>query len=63
MTILSTNSQIFSTTVLGVNSGDTASNTSSRVRQVQEDYLKSSIVSNLGTKLPIVPSNQRKATR
>ncbi len=57
--MIQSNSKIFSTTLFGSGSEDTAANLVTKNLLTQEEYLNSAVTSNLGTKLPKVPSNQR----
>lgn len=59
--MIQSNSKIFTTTLFGVSANDTAQNLASQNLTTQEEYLGSSGISNLGTRLPRVPSNQRVA--
>lgn len=59
--MIQSNSQIFTTTLFGIGTNDTAGNLVSKSLNTQQEYLSSSGISNLGTTLPRVPSNQRVA--
>jgi hypothetical protein len=57
--MIQSNSKIFTTTLFGVGTNDTGGNLASKNLTTQQEYLGSSGISNLGTQLPRVPSNQR----
>lgn len=59
--MLQSNSKIFTTSLFGTGTNDTAGNIVNKNLNVQEEYLSSSGISNLGTRVPKVPSNQRVA--
>jgi len=59
MTIVQSNSQIFTTTVFGTSTNDSSTALADKNLSTIEQYLESSGVSNLGTRPPIVPSNQK----
>jgi len=56
---MTANSKIFSTTIFGTSSGKTADDQAAYNRATQEEFLKSTTTSTIGTTLPKVPSNQR----
>lgn len=58
---LESNSKIFTSTVFGTGTSASAADLTAKDRTTQETYLSSSIVSNLSTRVPKVPSNQRVA--
>lgn len=57
--MLQSNSKIFTTTIFGNGTDQTATDLISKNLDIQEKYLASSPVSNMGTKLPVLPSNQK----
>lgn len=57
--MLQSNSKIFSSSLFGTGTNETADTLTSVNLNTQQMYLASSGISNLGTKLPRVPSNQR----
>jgi hypothetical protein len=57
--ITQSNSQIFSNTVFGLGTDMTTGELTAIDMAAKETYLASSSYSNLSTKLPTVPSNQR----
>lgn len=57
--MIQSNSKIFTTTLFGVGTNDTTGNLVTKNLTTQQEYLGSSGISNLGTRLPRVPSNQR----
>lgn len=59
--MIQSNSKIFTTTLFGTGTNDTGGNLVSKNLTTQQEYLASSGISNLGTILPRVPSNQRVA--
>jgi hypothetical protein len=59
--MIQSNSKIFTTTLFGVGTNDTSGNLVNKNLTTQQEYLGSSGISNLGTRLPRVPSNQRVA--
>jgi hypothetical protein len=59
--ITQSNSKIFTSTVFGDSSDGTQQDLVGKDIGTQETYLASSSYSNLGTKLPKIPSNQRVA--
>lgn len=59
--MIQSNSKIFTTTLFGSGTNDTAGNLVSKNLITQQEYLGSSGVSHLGTRVPAVPSNQRVA--
>jgi len=59
MTITQSNSTIFTTRIFGNSTNETSDSLSSKNLQTIEEYLSSSEISNLGTKLPTLPSNQK----
>jgi hypothetical protein len=59
--MIQSNSKIFTTTLFGVGTNDTSGNLVNKNLTTQQEYLGSSRISNLGTRLPQVPSNQRVA--
>lgn len=59
--MIQSNSKIFTTTLFGIGTNDTSGNLANKNLITQQEYLGSSGISNLGTSLPRVPSNQRVA--
>lgn len=59
--MIQSNSKIFTTGVFGTGTNSTASEITDNNLLTQEKYLASSGISNLGTRLPKIPSNQRVA--
>ncbi len=59
--IIQSNSRIFTSAVFGTGTNDTAANIASKSLSTQQEYLSSSGISNIGTRLPTLPSNQRVA--
>jgi len=59
--MIQSNSKIFTTTVFGLGTNDISANLVNKNLTTQEEYLASSGISNLGTVLPKIPSNQRVA--
>lgn len=59
--MIQSNSKIFTTTLFGTGTNDTTANLTSKNLNTQQEYLGSSGISNMGTILPRVPSNQRVA--
>jgi hypothetical protein len=59
--MIQSNSKIFSTTLFGSGTNDTTANLVSKNLRTQQEYLGSSGISNMGTILPKLPSNQRVA--
>lgn len=59
--MIQSNSKIFTTTLFGTGTNDTTGNLVSKNLTTQQEYLGSSGISNMGTILPKVPSNQRVA--
>ena len=59
--ITQSNSKIFTTNIFGVSANDTSANLVNKNLITQQEYLGSSGISNLGTRLPQIPSNQRVA--
>lgn len=59
--MIQSNSKIFTNAVFGTSTNLTAPELVENDRLTQEKYLSSSNFSNLGTRLPRVPSNQRVA--
>lgn len=55
---MTSNSAIFTTTVFGNSSAMTAKELAENNRQTQEKFLLQRSSSNLGTKMPAVPTNQ-----
>lgn len=55
------NSKIFTDTVYGTSTDSTSADLTEKERTTQETYLSSSSYSNMSTRLPRVPSNQRVA--
>lgn len=53
------NSQIFTTTVFGESSAMTAQELAQKNTATVEQYLRSYSDSNMRTKIPVVPSNQK----
>jgi len=56
---MTANSAIFSTTVYGDSSGQTANELATKAKQTKEQFLGTYPESNLRSTLPTVPSNQR----
>lgn len=59
--MIQSNSQIFTDRIFGTGTDATASELVARDLTTQEQYLGSSSFTNLSTRLPRVPSNQRVA--
>jgi hypothetical protein len=59
--ITQSNSKIFTTNIFGVGTNDISANLVNKNLTTQQEYLGSSGISNLGTRLPQIPSNQRVA--
>ena len=59
--MIQSNSKIFTTTLFGTGTNDTSGNLVNKNLTTQQEYLGSSGISNLGTRLPRIPSNQRVA--
>lgn len=59
--MIQSNSKIFTTTLFGNGTNDTANNLVNKNLTTQQEYLGSSGISHMGTRLPRVPSNQRVA--
>jgi hypothetical protein len=59
--MIQSNSKIFTTAVFGLGTNETSANLVNKNLSTQQEYLSSSKVSNLGTRLPQLPSNQRVA--
>ncbi len=59
--ITQSNSQIFTDKIFGLGTDATTADLVGKARSTQETYLESSTYSNLGTRLPRVPTNQRVA--
>ena len=57
--MIQSNSKIFTTTLFGVGSDQSSSDLVDKNLNTIETYLGSSGISNLGTKPPRLPSNQR----
>lgn len=57
--MLSSNSQIFTTSIFGTGTDKDAGELASKNLETQQKYLGSSAISNMGTKLPTLPSNQK----
>lgn len=57
--MLQSNSQIFTTSIFGTGTDKVAEDLVSKNLETQQNYLGSSPVSNMGTKLPILPTNQK----
>ncbi len=57
--MIQSNSKIFTTTLFGTSTNQTSTDLASKNLATQEEYLGSSGISNLGTRLPRVPSNQQ----
>jgi hypothetical protein len=58
---IESNSKIFTDTVFGVGTDQTSTDLVAKDTNTQETYLSSSSYSNMSTRLPRVPSNQRVA--
>ena len=58
---MSSNSSVFTDTVFGTGSGQTAAQLTAQGLAVQEAYLATSSASSMNTQIPKVPSNQRVA--
>ena len=56
---MSANSAIFTTTIFGTSSGQTAEEQSAQNTKTQEQYLARTSTNNLKTRVPKSPSNQR----
>ena len=56
---MSANSAIFTTTIFGTSSGQTAEEQSAQNTKTQEQYLARTSTNNLKTRVPKIPSNQR----
>jgi len=59
--MIQSNSKIFSSTLFGMSTDQQPANLVNKDLATITEYLQSSGISNLGTKLPRVPSNQRVA--
>ena len=59
--MIQSNSKIFTTTLFGNGTNATANNLVNKNLTTQQEYLGSSGISHMGTRLPRVPSNQRVA--
>lgn len=59
--MIQSNSKIFTTTLFGIGSSQTTNDLVNKNLTTQQEYLGSSGISNLGTRIPRVPSNQRVA--
>ena len=59
--MIQSNSKIFSTSLFGLSTNQEASAMTEKDLSTMIEYLQSSGISNMGTKLPRVPSNQRVA--
>lgn len=59
--MIQSNSKIFTTTLFGLSTNDTAGNIVNKNLNTQQEYLGSSSTSNLSTKRPRIPSNQQVA--
>lgn len=59
--MIQSNSKIFTTSLFGTGTNDIAKNITNKNLSTQQEYLASSGISNLGTRLPRIPSNQRVA--
>lgn len=59
--MIQSNSQIFTDRVFGTGTDATSSELAARDLSTQEQYLGSSSFTNLSTRLPRIPSNQRVA--
>lgn len=57
--MLQSNSKIFTTTLFGTGTDQSATDLIDKNLSAQEIYLRSSSISNLATKIPKVPSNQK----
>ena len=57
--MLQSNSQIFTTSIFGTGTDKVAEDLVSKNLETQQNYFGSSPVSNMGTKLPILPTNQK----
>ena len=57
--MIQSNGKIFTTALFGTGTNDTAGNLVSKNLTTQQEYLGRSKISNIGTILPRVPSNQR----
>lgn len=56
---MTANSTIFTTSLFGTSSGLTAAEQAAVDTATQETFLAKSSASNMGTTIPVVPSNQR----
>lgn len=59
--MIQSNSKIFSTSLFGLSTNQDAASLVEKDLNTMVEYLQSSGISNMGTKLPRVPSNQRVA--
>jgi len=57
--MLQSNSKIFTTSIFGIGTDKNINQLAEKNLDVQQKYLGSSPVSHMGTKLPILPSNQK----
>lgn len=57
--MLQSNSKIFTTSIFGIGTDKNINDLAAKNLDVQQKYLGSSPVSNMGTTLPILPSNQK----
>lgn len=57
---MNSNSQIFSSTLFGTNSGQTVEEINQKIFETQQEYLKQISIGNLRTRIPSVPSLQKK---
>jgi hypothetical protein len=59
--MIQSNSKIFTTALFGTGANDTTGNLANKNLITQQEYLGSSGISHMGTRLPRIPSNQRVA--
>lgn len=57
--MIQSNSKIFTSSLFGLSTNQTSTELVEKNRSTQEQYLGSSSFSNLGTRFPRIPSNQR----
>jgi hypothetical protein len=57
--MIQSNSKIFTDTVFGTGTNQVSTDLIEKNLETQQKYLGSSSYSNLSTRLPVVPSNQR----
>lgn len=59
--MLQSNSKIFTTTIFGTGTDKSVNELVEKNLEIEQKYLSSSPISHMGTKLPIIPSNQKVA--